>query len=114
LDLQKSRPILSPVIFWIGFLYLILRFPLAAFAVPPDELGRRLLAFVMYSLLFAPLWIGLVALVFKLTQWVTAPGIEHARQQRAAIWLAALSGWGLLGELRLVLDTTLLDRLGRF
>jgi hypothetical protein len=101
----------NQVILWFGFLYLALRFPITAFAVPPVALGHGLLAFVMYSLLFAPLWIGLVVLAWKLTRRASAPA--QPQRRRAVTVLAALCGWGLLGEMRLLLDPELIERLGR-
>ncbi|GAB2175656.1 hypothetical protein [Dongia sp. agr-C8] len=102
------------VILWIGFAYIVLRFPLMAFAAPPLAFGHTLFGMVMYSLLFAPLWVGLVILAWTMTRRCHYRGVPSFRARRAAIVLAVICWWGSIGEFRVLLDPALLRELSRF
>ena len=76
----------------------------------PAGIARGLLNFVMYSLLFAPMWIVLafVAVTF------TASAARRDPKGAALIALSVFFCWGLIGEVRMLLDPALIGRLQWF
>lgn len=106
-------PRLNAVLLWAECLYILLRWPVTAFAALPLWLGQGLLAFIMYSLLFAPLWVGLAIFAIKFTRSLATGNIPVGRRRKLRIAFMAISVWGLLGEIRMLLDPELIERLGR-
>ena len=106
--------LVTRALLWVACFYIVLRFPIAAFAALPVSIGRGLLALVLYSMLFVPLWIGLLVFAVKVTRVASTLNAEPKRKRFALRLLAACPLLGVIGEIRMLLDPSLIDRLNQF